>query len=92
MNRHISYILRYYDILVFTESWFDNEVNEKILNSLNYNIYRCNRNFELTNKCKGGGAVVMVNNKLSSEIIISSSAGFFDQLSIKINFLNYKLI
>lgn len=52
-----------YDIYAFTETWLNSQVlNAEILSS-NYNIIRCDRNFAETNKKKGGGVLIALNNK-----------------------------
>lgn len=52
---------------------------------LNYNVYRCDRNVNTSSLSRGGGVLIAVDNKLYSELLITSSC------SLEIVFVLIKL-
>lgn len=61
-----------YDVIIFTETWLvDNVLNTEIFCG-NYQIYRRDRG----NLIKGGGVLIAVSNRLSSDVLYSE--GLYD--------------
>lgn len=73
-----------FDVIIITETWLnDSFINEEILNS-NWTIYRRDRNFSATNLTRGGGVLIGVTNKLSTEPVSTQPTDFFEQTFFKI--------
>ena len=55
-----------YDIIVYTETWLNDEINSAQLFGEKYTVYRNDRNTITTGKKRGGGVLIGVSNKISS--------------------------
>ena len=58
-----------FDILGLTESWFKKDRNYFEQLSQRYTVIRKDRELSLTQKCKGGGCVLLINSDLKYETI-----------------------
>lgn len=55
--------------MVITESWLTPDISDLELGFSNYNIFRADRNFELTGKSLGGGVLIAVRKHFTTHVI-----------------------
>ena len=55
-----------YEILCFTQTWFENRVENSVILNNEYTCYRSDRNLTLSEKETGGGVVLLIKNNLPS--------------------------
>uniref|UniRef100_A0A6P7FR53 Uncharacterized protein LOC114333112 n=1 Tax=Diabrotica virgifera virgifera TaxID=50390 RepID=A0A6P7FR53_DIAVI len=59
-----------YDILVITESWLSEDIlSEELGGASSYNVFRADRNMQVTSKTRGGGILVLVKSYIQASII-----------------------
>nr|CAH7720100.1 unnamed protein product [Callosobruchus chinensis] len=49
-----------YDLIALSETWLDDSIYDAELINSDYNIFRCDRDFELTNTSRGGGVLLAI--------------------------------
>lgn len=57
-------LLHDYDILLFSETWLQDDVSSAELCDARYDVFRCDRNLNATNKRTGGGVMICVRREL----------------------------
>jgi Reverse transcriptase (RNA-dependent DNA polymerase) len=72
-----------YDVILLAETWFSDDVMEGELSIQNYSIFRSDRSLNTSTKSRGGGVMILVNNKLQSKIL-SSSIYTVEQLFVEV--------
>ncbi|XP_053686651.1 uncharacterized protein LOC128736195 [Sabethes cyaneus] len=55
-----------YDVMVLTETWLDDHIHSVQLFGNLFNVYRCDRNRNNSNKTRGGGVLIAVSTRLIS--------------------------
>ena len=75
------------DILIFTETWLHNEVGDAELNLSNYNIYRQDRISNTSQHNRGGGVMVAIRKKYTSNVIESFNYGV-EQIFVNVTMNN----
>lgn len=58
-----------YDIVCVTESWLNDSVNNSECFPCNYNVIRCDRNFEVTGRSRGGGVMLGLSDAILYTVI-----------------------
>lgn len=71
------------DIIVITETWLQPEIFDQELGLIGYNVYRCDRDLELTGLQRGGGTLLAVNSSLKSILLETDPIG--EQVFVRIN-------
>jgi len=62
-NRNIALVD--FDIIILTETWLHNEVNDIELGLMpKYTVFRCDRDSVMGSIIRGGGVLIAVNNRL----------------------------
>ena len=59
-----------YDVLVITESWLCSSISNGELCLNNYNLFRTDRDVELTAKYRSGGVLITVKKDLDSYVAL----------------------
>lgn len=72
-----------YDVVILTETWLTEDINDSELGLFNYNLFRCDRTIFTSSKKDGGGVLVAINKKFKFEKIIVSNNSF-ELLFIKV--------
>ena len=80
-----------FDLIVLTETWFDDEVPDENLRLHNYTVIRCDRDAEATAKSRGGGVLVALNKSINSYRIVKQISLEFERLDLEITKNNCKL-
>ena len=80
-----------YDVIVLSESWLDQSVNDSELSLDNYVVFRCDRNKFECKKSAGGGVICAVKKNLVSSVVVSE-ATVFEQLFVKIKMRSESLL
>lgn len=60
----------YFVIYVFTETWLSENIKIYELGFHNYNVYRYDRDNNTSSLSTGGGVLIAINNKFTSQLII----------------------
>ena len=55
-----------YDLIVLTETWLNDVINSAQLFGQGYNVYRKDRNCDISGKTRGGGVLIAIKNIYSS--------------------------
>lgn len=73
-----------FDVIVIVESWLNADFNDaEFFDMKLYNVYRKDRNEELTGLSKGGGVLVAVKSQYRSSLCsIDDKDGLIDQLAV----------
>ena len=79
-----------YDIIIFTETWLQNDVSNSELGLFNYNIFRNDR--ILGDLSTGGGVIIAVHKKFNAKLIKNDISDKFEQCFVYITSVNYKAI
>lgn len=58
-----------FDVIVISETWLNESINDCEIICTNYNLYRLDRNILNSSKKSGGGVMVAVNKNYSSELV-----------------------
>ncbi|XP_053690851.1 uncharacterized protein LOC128739393 [Sabethes cyaneus] len=74
-----------YDIIVFTETWLNEEINSAQLFGANYTVYRNDRDPIATGKKRGGGALIVVSSKISSYMSTSLVSDNIEHLWVNVH-------
>jgi hypothetical protein len=69
-----------YDIISVTETWLSNDITDDELFCNSYTVYRSDRNFSSLGVKKGGGVLIAVNNKFSSNRLNPAALSFYAKL------------
>lgn len=80
-----------YDVIILTETWLTTDYADGELELKDYNIYRADRNSEVTQKFRGGGALIAIRKSLKSHLILSY-ANLFEQLFVSLMDRNKQII
>ena len=80
-----------YDIIAFTETWLQNDIANAELSAC-YNIYRCDRNLELSGLQRGGGVLVGVKKCLQCTLVLSSATANSEQIAIRVTLPNRSVV
>ena len=91
LNNNIIQSSINYNILCFTETNFDQLIDSSLINNNKSTIHRCDRDLSKTNKAKGGGVMLIINNPLKSKTVLAIS-NFFELLVVEISFDHLKII
>jgi len=59
-----------YDFIGLSETWLSPNVNTSELGLSGYSTYRCDRNQITSNRSRGGGVLLSINNKFHSFILV----------------------
>lgn len=51
-----------YDIIFLTETWFNDNFSENEVRFSNFEIYRCDCNFDISGLTRGGGVLIAVSS------------------------------
>lgn len=78
-----------YDIIILTETWISPGVFDNELFDSRYNVFRKDRNFELTKKDTGGGVLVAVKTEYECQLL-SESCGVdgIDDVWLRVRFFS----
>lgn len=57
-----------YDVLLFTETWLQDDIFDSELCDDRYDVYRCDRNLQLTDKRTGGGVMICTRRELCAAV------------------------
>lgn len=80
------------DIVAITESWLTDSISNAELFSEQYEVFRCDRDFKLTGKSRGGGVLLAVNKNLAAvRVDISIDCTECELLCVKLLFNNFNL-
>ena len=76
------------DIIILTESWLNDDIQDSEIDLPFYNIFRTDRNYKNTSSTRGGVVLIAVNNKIKSRllqysIISNNSEHLFIEISLK---------
>lgn len=63
-----------YDVIVFTETWLCDNINNCELFGSNYIVYKCDRSSLNSTKKIGGGVLIAVKINISSSVVICDSS------------------
>ncbi|KAG5897261.1 hypothetical protein JTB14_013162 [Gonioctena quinquepunctata] len=80
-----------YDVIVLTETWLNNDIGNGELNLTNYNLFRKDRSITTSNKSRGGGVLIAVSKKYSTELIPCISDNI-EQVIISVKSKSKKII
>ena len=80
-----------YDVICFTESWLDDDVEDCDIGFFNHNIFRCDRSVLTSSREKGGGVLVAVSKKYPCEQIYLRNNSF-EYVILKILINDKKLL
>lgn len=82
-----------YDIIVLVETWLNNDFSDAEFFDANlYNVYRKDRNAELTGLSVGGGVLIAVRSSLKSSFFnFNNHDGLLDQLIVSISAKNFSV-
>ena len=58
-----------YSVIIITETWLDDDINDNELFSNQYIVYRKDRSLNTSEKKWGGGVLIAVNKSLKSKIL-----------------------
>lgn len=72
-----------YDVIVITETWIKNISNLEMFDE-GFDVYRCDRSSENSDKERGGGVLVAVSSKLYSGPVIIQGFDFLEYVCLKI--------
>lgn len=75
-----------YDVIVISETWLTEAVLDSEFSLSNYNLFRCDRNYNIRSETRGGGVLILASKKLKSCIIMSENNSVFESIFIKIWF------
>lgn len=73
-----------YAVIIGNETNWDDSVNSEEVFGNNYNVYRDDRNYQLSEKKSGGGVLIAVSTKLNSEIITTRKVKEFEHVWTKV--------
>lgn len=82
------HLLDSYDIIVLSETWLDESINDSELQLQNYDIFRCDRSILTSSKKTGGGVLIAVKKSLKGSfvpLIDSSYEQVLVQIKTKVN-------
>lgn len=68
-----------YDVIILTETWFDDSIKDSDFCLRNYKIYRNDTCKKSSEKNKGNGAPIAVHSNISNSLVLSSNH-IFEQL------------
>lgn len=75
----------FYDIIILTESWLNDNFSTSEVNFINYYVYRSDRNSEVSSKSRGGGVIVLVHKSLQSQLVpVASPSKSYELLFVKV--------
>lgn len=61
--------LSFYDFIFLSESWLNDDFSVSEVKFSNYETYRCDRDFSISNKSRGGGVLILVNSRFRSRLV-----------------------
>ncbi|XP_062542037.1 uncharacterized protein LOC134210028 [Armigeres subalbatus] len=79
-----------YDIIILTETWLDSRTLSSQIFGNDYEVFRCDRSADNSQKATGGGVLVAVNKKLHSNSIENQEWNCLEQLWASIEFGDQK--
>lgn len=74
-----------YDILIFTETWLDDGINDAEVCPSSFSVYRMDRNVKNSKKTRGGGVAILVRSSFCSGIV-KHSCESVEQLFVHVTF------
>ena len=92
---YISSILAsHFKLVALTETWLNNSINDaELFDIANYNVFRKDRDFKMSNHVRGGGVLLAVDRTISASICDNSICDnicdilpLIDLVIVKINF------
>lgn len=80
-----------YNIIIFTESWLKDSINDDELGFHDFFVYRCDRDYANLPVDRGGGVLIAIKKKYASQVVSNVSCGLFESLfvNVKIKSSNY---
>ena len=78
-------------ILIFTETWLNDEITDNDLGWINFNIYRCDRSILTSSKFTGGGVIIAVRRELSATRLYFKCNNV-EYCAVLIDFMDFNLI
>lgn len=66
LDLYNNILLHDFDIILITESWLQSDILDGEICDSRYEVFRCDRNLEVTGKRAGGGVVCCVRRELSA--------------------------
>lgn len=69
LNLYNNILLNDYDFILMTETWLQNDILDWELCDFRYDVFRCDRNLERTNKCTGGGVMLCARRSLCADVV-----------------------
>lgn len=78
-----------YDVLIITETWLCDSINNCELTLSNFKIFRADRNVNTSIKARGGGVLILVNKNIESSLSLIGNNVESLFIRISINNLNF---
>lgn len=82
---YLNIINNNYDIIIFTETWLCDSINNAEIFGNSYMVYKCNRSIVNSTKKIGGGVLVAVNIKFSSTLVNFSEVSINEEIWVKVS-------
>lgn len=84
LDLYNNILLNDYDILLFSETWLQDDILDSELCDNRYTVFRQDRNLLLTNKKTGGGVMICARRELGAELCNDWNAASTESLCITI--------
>lgn len=73
-----------YDVLLFTETWLQDDVLDSELCDARYDIFRCDRDLRLCSKSTGGGVMICIRRELGATLVRDWFTGTAESVCLRI--------
>lgn len=87
---HKNILASSFSIILGTETSWDESIKSEEVFGCDYNVFRDDRDFLMSQRKSGGGVLIAVSSKFNSEIICSSKFKEFEHVWVKVNIENEK--